>query len=339
MQKTFVLYLFIITNIFICVSCNSMPVKEQEKVVSLPDWEKKNIANPWFDNWGSLIVENQNNYFYATSKGIMRIDKQTGKETLIVEKESKEMQLCIGEKSLYYIVPEEKNLFRVDFSGRNSRKLLCGNDIKGAQLEYPDLLGMHIYKGQIYLLLGGYELCVFDEHNRTVKYIADDVQTGDNGFYKDYFYYGKSNESEIRRIDLNTFQTEVIKEQDDKMGSLIQVGVYKDDLYYYFKKDKMNKVYRHNGKNGFEKILEIEETEKLWNLEFVRGDEAGYFLYDTGKFVGEQVWLKRLNYFGTEKFRVPDDYVYSLGIFEGYFFYCSDKETTKVIKIDNSVRR
>lgn len=41
MQKTFVLYLFIITNIFICVSCNSMPVKEQEKVVSLPDWEKK----------------------------------------------------------------------------------------------------------------------------------------------------------------------------------------------------------------------------------------------------------------------------------------------------------
>lgn len=83
----------------------------------------------------------------------------------------------------------------------------------------------------------------------------------------------------------------------------------------------------------YELVAELKEDKKKWNFEFVKSDKTGYYLYDTGKYAGEKTWLERINKFDAVKLRLPKDYVYSLGIFEGYFFYCAEDERTKVIRI------
>lgn len=190
MIKKIFIFVLIIVSLFGCANNEEKQFKEEKVTVMLPDWKEKCIASPRFIDWGSIIIQNQNYYFYATGKGIMRIEKSSNKEDYIVKSFSQKMLLCMGENCLYYVIPEEKSLYQVGFSGENNKRLICGNDIKDAKLEYPDLLGVHVYKESVYLLLGGYELCVLDSKGKNVKHIADNVCTDSGGFYNNYFYYG-----------------------------------------------------------------------------------------------------------------------------------------------------
>lgn len=86
MKRIVIVSVLISIVIFGCGKNQIEKGKKVDGMLTSPKWDKKEIVNKEFGNWGSPIVCNDNYYFYATGNGIKRIEKISNEEKYIVRK-------------------------------------------------------------------------------------------------------------------------------------------------------------------------------------------------------------------------------------------------------------
>ncbi|MCH5265657.1 MAG: DUF5050 domain-containing protein, partial [Lachnospiraceae bacterium] len=186
---------------------------EEPAVVSV-DWSEEKVY--------SAPVENEEYFFYAAKKGIVRIDKKTGERKKIVSKGEIEF-ICLAEDGLYY--SDGFYLYSCGFSGENAKEIFYSREIKGVDEQYIELWDMQIHEGKTYFLIAGLEMVQIDIESKTAEQIGWDVRSG--CFWGDSFYYRRRSSEEIYKVNLETKKEEVVRDQhirkDEREGKDVKV--------------------------------------------------------------------------------------------------------------------
>ncbi len=269
MNKKIFVWIMIIGIMYVFVGCgnkNSLEtgVREMSNDYSVPykqrgqgeiqkeleiNWEDRGVQGDGDINstWGSSVKENDQYFIYVAKEGIVRLDKETGVQTCIVEwKKQKKHSviLCLGANLLYY-VENNKKVYSVDYLGRDKTKIMSVKRLEEAQNDEqyfrPFIFGMSVQDSGLYYATEE-GVFVSDENGKHIKYVMDSSKT--SCFWGEYLIY-QNDISEVcsYNLDLGKYKTILggnITEEEYQSGSYDryqQQFVYQNDLYY-IKNDK-----------------------------------------------------------------------------------------------------
>lgn len=228
--------------------------------------EETEIKNTEMDNgemWGAYILEdgagyweknlvaNEQYIFYITKNQIMRLDRAS-KEKRILYQSDKDIYivLCLGDQFLYYLI-DEKDIYRTDFAGENTEKIISLDMLQKEDLEILSISGMKIYNNQLYLheKIFGYVMQFIPEKNE-IKLIAHSVYAAE--FFDDSLFYVNENKRYIYKVDLDTGKEEVVRKHvNQKKKGFVYTDLYSvNGKLYYVRRDKQQIFcYSENGED------------------------------------------------------------------------------------------
>lgn len=161
--------------------------------------------------WSKNLVANERYMFFITKSQIIRCDRRTNKKKIIVQcDEETDIKLCLDDKFLYYLLNGE-NIFRVDFSGDETKKVVSLNVLKKNGIRISSISGMKIYHNKLYLyeIIYGYVIEFTPEKNK-IKLIAKCVRDAD--FFNESLYYVDESKRCIYKVNLETGKEEVARQ-------------------------------------------------------------------------------------------------------------------------------
>lgn len=189
--------------------------------------------------WEKNLVANEQYIFYITKNQIIRLDR-AGKEKRVLYQNDTEtyIALCLDDQFLYYLI-DEKEIYRMDFAGENTEKVISFNMLQKEDLEILSISGMKIYNNRLYLheKVFGYVMQFIPEKNE-VKLIAHSVYAAE--FFDDSLFYVDENKRCIYKVDLDTGKEEVVrKHANQKKKEFIYTDLYSvNEKLYYVRRDK-----------------------------------------------------------------------------------------------------
>ena len=278
------------------------------------NWNELMIpVTEFFGNlWGGTLVYNSKYYFYIQDNNIIRLNKKTHEQIKIAEVEKKrnyELLLYLNGNQLYYINQYTSNIYSMDFAGKKKKQILSREVLekyKGA-MENPAILGMHIHKGEVYVLLSAYEMVHYNAKQDKLEYIAFDVRDG--CFYKDSFYYIQRVPSPIYSIELNNNKENSVK----KSKSYRDLFVFDNQLYYdvdgklyKYYKDKKDSLFLDL--SGDKDFIEYVPSKDVFSYTYSEKDD----LYLSWKNDTDKNWSSII---------LPEELYSACGIIDGVLFY------------------
>lgn len=164
---------FIYFGVIICMSCimlvscgQKKSVKEHGNVSLNNTLDLKNkIESDICDEsgqddyeWVGGIVENSKFIFYTSKNQLIQINKESHEKIIMKQwKNDDRISLYCTESELYYI-KNMSQVYLIELEDGNQR-LLCNLEmLKTAGYEMPEIWGMQVYSGHIYLELCGLEV-------------------------------------------------------------------------------------------------------------------------------------------------------------------------------------
>lgn len=108
--------------------------------------------------WGGGIVENSKFIFYTSKNQLIQINKESHEKIIMRQwKNDNRISLYCTESELYYI-KNMSQVYSLEIENGNQR-LLCDSEmLKKAGYRMPEIWGMQVYSGHIYLELCGLEV-------------------------------------------------------------------------------------------------------------------------------------------------------------------------------------
>lgn len=286
------------------------PVTEDNKI----NWNELKIPVAEFfgDLWGGTLVYNSKYYFYIQDNNIIRLDKKTHEQIKIAEVEKKrnyELLLYLDGNRLYYINQYTSDIYSMDFAGKKKKQILSSEVLEkyNGAMENPAILGMHIHKGEVYVLLSAYEMVHYNAKQDKLEQIAFDVRDG--CFFKDSFYYIKRLPSSLYRIELNDNKENLVK----KSKSYRDLFVFDNQFYYAVD----GKIYKYDKDKNDSLFLELSGDQE--SIEYVPSKDVFSYTY----LEKDDLYLSWKN--GTEKnwssIILPEELYSARGIIDGILFY------------------
>lgn len=229
--------------------------------------------------WGGGIVENSKFIFYTSKNQLIQINKESHEKIIMKQwKNDNRISLYCTESELYYI-KNMSQVYSLEIENGNQR-LLCDSEmLKKAGYRMPEICGMQVYSGHIYLELCGLEVIECGLNGSIGVRIAYDVRSG--AFYNHAFFYRQRSSNDIYRFDLTSKKENVIRKrkyrervQYDEIFSQNNKLYYQLEgaIYLYNESGKDVKVvddsgmYVH-GKDGINYIKTEGKTERLYKLD------------------------------------------------------------------------
>lgn len=260
-------------------SCSSKEPNTENVSTSEYDMNElgKEIASEIYDTsgqnnieFGGGIVENSEYIFYTSENALVQIKKDTMEKSIIQqwEKESG-ISLYCTESELYYI-QDMREVYSISLEDGKQQLLWTYEMLEKAGYTFPEIWGMAVYSGHIYLELCGFDIvqCEFDGH--IGDKIAQDARSG--AFWENAFFYRKRSSNEIYRFDIKTMKESVIREKkyEERVqyNNIFTIG---NGLYYSF--DGAIYLYDDSGKDV--KIIEDPGFH-------VEGKDAIYYIKEEG---------------------------------------------------------
>lgn len=277
------------------------------------DWNKIKIPVTDFfcEEWGGTLVENSSYYFYISNSNIVKLDKKTHKKTKIVKFKGrdKRIKLYLADKHLYFIDQISNNIYSVDFSGKKKKQIFSYNILKKYKgvMKNCEILGMHIYKNEIFILLSAYEVIHYNVKNRKLKNLAYGVRNG--CFFNNSFYYIKRTPSPIYKTDLYINKEDEVKKSKHYQDLL----VFKNEFYYVVD----DKIYKYSKTKKEKLFFELSSGQEF--IQFVPSKYLFAFVYweNDNLYLS---WKKNISGNWITKI-LPEDYNEAYGIIDNAFFY------------------
>lgn len=220
--------------------------------------------------WGGTIVENSEYVFYTSETAVIQIEKDTMEKSIIQQCEKESMiSLYCTESELYYIQDmREVYLIRLE---DEKRQLICTMEmLEGAGYTVPEIWGMAVYSGHIYLKICGLDIIQCDLNGHIGEKIARDARS--SAFWENAFFYRERSSNEIHRFDLRLMKETVVREKKYEEHVQYQnIFTINNKLYYEF--EGIIYLYDESGKDV--KIIEDSGIH-------VDGKDAIYYIKEEG---------------------------------------------------------
>ena len=141
-------------------------------------------------------------------------DKSTSEKTILKRwKGEKSISLCCTESELYYI-EDMRRVYRIQLEDGKTQQLITYEMLEKAGYTFPDIFGMAVYSGHIYLEISGLDVIECGQNGEIGDRIAQDVRYG--AFCGNSFFYRRRSSDEIIRFDLESKKEAVVRKKKYK---------------------------------------------------------------------------------------------------------------------------
>lgn len=219
---------------------------------------------------GGGIVENSEYIFFTSENAVVQIKKDTMEKTIIRQCEKKSIiSLYCTESELYYI-QDMREVYLISLEN-GKQQLICSSEmLEKAGYTFPEIWGMAVYSGYIYLELCGFDIVQCEFNGHIGDRIAQDARSG--AFWDNAFFYRKRSSNEIYRFDLKTMKENVVRgKKYEERVQYNNIFTIDNALYYIF--DGAIYLYDESGKDV--KIIEDSGS-------YVEGKDAIYYIKEEG---------------------------------------------------------
>ena len=217
-------YIIICLICLLLCSCNSNESKKQaitNNSTYNAEKQEQETQKAVFDalgksdaQWGGEEVENSKFVFSVSKNKLIQKDKSTSEKTILKRwKGEKNISLCCTESELYYI-EDMRRVCRIQLEDGKTQQLITYEMLEKAGYTFPDIFGMVVYSGHIYLQISGLDVIECGQNGEIGDRIARDVRTG--AFYENALFYVKRFGDEIFRYDLESRKDTVVRKREDK---------------------------------------------------------------------------------------------------------------------------
>lgn len=221
MKKNYIIFCMIC--LFLC-SCNSNESNKQATANNSTynaEKQEQETQKAVFDalgksdaQWGGEEVENSKFVFSVSKNKLIQKDKSTSEKTILKRwKGEKSISLYCTESELYYI-EDMRRVCRIQLEDGKTQQLITYEMLEKAGYTFPDIFGMVVYSGHIYLQISGLDVIECGQNGEIGDRIARDVRTG--AFYENALFYVKRFGDEIFRYDLESRKETVVRKREDK---------------------------------------------------------------------------------------------------------------------------
>lgn len=164
--------------------------------------------------WGDKKVENSKFVFYVSKNSLVQKEKETKEKSILKRwKGKKSISLCCTESELYYI-EDMRRVGRIQLENEKTQQLITYEMLEKAGYTFPDIFGMVVYSGHIYLQISGLDVIECGQNGEIGDKIAQDVRYG--AFCGNSFFYRRRSSDEIIRFDLESKKEAVMRKKKYK---------------------------------------------------------------------------------------------------------------------------
>jgi len=306
-MKKIKLYLIAVCVLVIVSGCLiGSSNKKEEKVIYEGSFWADNVVDY------KSIDENEDSVFYNSKDGIVRYDKNTKINSIIIRSKSTTTYCLSGQYIYFYI--NGKIIYRSDLNGNNCEKFIESNQVRSFFLN--NSAKIEVYNDFLYIIASQYLIVRFDLVTKQAEVFSEDVSNYafiDNSFY--YIDYGKRSYS-IYRKDLSSGQVDLIRgdglstrsfpqTESDTQGRYYEVISINNRLYYTMRMSKKifslnadgedTLVEDYNNNEDYEYLIITKSGNKLYYLLQAESNKLTLFEYNTEN--GEKKAIQNLNYY------------------------------------------
>ncbi len=281
-----------------------------------PDWLDQKISANSTNEWSKAIDENKQYIFILTvNNEIIKVDKNTKKSTVIVtcEKENDEIYFLNATEEMLYYQMNDLELYQYNLADGKTTKIFV------SERDVDSIFGMQIYKDNMYLYMSGLRICKFDLKTKKTEEMVENVS--DAVFFGDKLFFTRRERNNIYCLNLENNKEQIVRQKKKEMRNLF---IYKDKLCYSLS-GKKRQIYACSLK-GQDKLLISLKENQVWNI-----CDSYTYVYSHDKDTLYYVYEEEDNFYlctytgkqgkGNIKMQLPEDYVRSGCVCDGYFFY------------------
>lgn len=207
MKKNYVMICMICALLCSCNSNESNKQNAANNSTYNAEKQEKETQKAVFDaleksdtQWGDKKVENSKFVFYVSKNSLVQKEKETKEKSILKRwKGKKSISLCCTESELYYI-EDMRRVGRIQLENEKTQQLITYEMLEKAGYTFPDIFGMVVYSGHIYLQISGLDVIECGQNGEIGDKIAQDVRYG--AFCGNSFFYRRRSSDEIIRFDL-----------------------------------------------------------------------------------------------------------------------------------------
>lgn len=203
--------------------------------------------------WGGSVVENSNYIFYTTDTELVQLKKDDMEKSVMYQWEKDSditISLYCTESELYYI-QNMRELYSIRLEDGKKELICTVKMLEKEGYKLPEIFGMSVYSGHIYLELGGFIIVQCSMNGDIGEEIAQDARS--SAFWGDAFFYRCRSSNEIYMVNLDSKKEDVVREKEyEDHVQYSDIIVIDDKLYYKYE----GTIYLYDKSGKDEKILE-----------------------------------------------------------------------------------
>lgn len=221
MKKNYIMICMICVLLCLCNSNESSKQNAANNTAYNTEKQEKETQKAVFDaleksdtQWGDKKVENSKFVFYVSKNKLIQKEKNTMEKSILKRwKSEKSISLCCTESELYYI-EDMRRVCRIQLEDGKTQQLVTYEMLEKAGYTFPDIFGMAVYSGHIYLEISGLDVIECGQNGKIGDRIAQDVRYG--AFCGNSFFYRRRSSDEIIRFDLESKKEAVVRKKKYK---------------------------------------------------------------------------------------------------------------------------
>ena len=293
-----------------------------------------------FYGWYKYIVESERYIFYIEDRKIMRFDKQTKEEKMIVQLMSNTSCIDINDSRLYYItyIMDYPVLCSVDFDGNDKKEVasmeegswfykLADKDRADLQYFTMTIKSFRFYKNKLYIMGEIYTVYYCDPEKQTV------IQISGNSrgccFLGDYLYCSYRETDRIDRYDLtSTGNYLTVRKKlmpNYKRGPYLRLVTVNNELYFYYLETGL---YKYN-EDGFDELIVSNSETTTTNYDKAFGEKDLYYEHD------KKVYRYDDSTKQSVELETPKGFRESVGIKDDNFYYVDKNSVYQFVPVSD----
>ena len=294
-----------------------------------------------FYGWYKYIVESERYIFYIEDRKIMRFDKQTKEEKMIVQLMSNTSCIDINDSRLYYITykTDYPVLCSVDFDGNDKKEVvsmeegswlynLGQNDMDGGEFYNIGIKSFRFYRSKLYIM--GYVNTIYycDPEIQIANYIL--CVSRDCCFLDDYLYCSYHEADKIDRIEIAVegecnYITVRKKLSTSNRGPYIKLVPVNNELYFYYSETGL---YKYN-EDGFDELIVSNSETTTTNYDKAFGEKDLYYEHDKKVYRYDDPTKQSV------ELETPKGFRESVGIKDDNFYYIDKNSVYQFVPVSD----
>ena len=297
-----------------------------------------------FYGWDKKIVESERYIFYIENDRIMRLDKRTKEEQIIVPLSSNSSYspcIDINDSRLYYItyITDYPVLCSVDFDGNDKKEVvsmeegswlynLGQNDMDGGEFYNIGIKSFRFYRNKLYIM--GYVNTIYycDPEIQIANYIL--CVSRDCCFLDDYLYCSCHEADKIDRIEIAVegecnYITVRKKLSTSNRGPYIKLVPVNNELYFYYSETGL---YKYN-EDGFDELIVSNPETTTTNYDKAFGEKDLYYEHD------KKVYRYDDSTKQSVELETPKGFRESVGIKDDNFYYIDKNSVYQFVPVSD----